>query len=290
MYKVYDAISPVVNKMEPKERGIIVAYLLYGKDLENKNITKDELLKLGTEFDASKISQKLNDAFRKGLGVIDEIAGRDDNYGLQIDYCINEVLYKALEKSKPLFRHGSEEWDGIIEREQWIVNTFIERFWDGLKEEYKLELLKGIEDELKESGINYKNIVKRVMQGQATITLLRSLMGFRFHILLAQITNLIAKAIFERGLSVTANAALQSIAAKIFGGPVGWIFFVLTIILTIPGLLKPREWDKFIPVVLLIGLYRAYLQKYDKRRVGVLKKLKENIILIFRRIRFFTKS
>ena len=265
MYTVYEAISPVVDKMEPKERGIIVAYLLYGKDLKEKSFPVNRLIRLGSEFNTSQIAELINDAFTSGFGILDIITSRDDNYGKQLDICINEVLCKALVKSKPRFRYSFQEWNGIIEREKWIVDAFMERFWDGLKEKEKLELLNGIEDELRKAGINYEILVKRIMQGQATFTLLRTALGFQFHIFLAQISNFIARSIFGRGLSLATNAALQRIAATILGGPVGWTIFFLTIIATVTNFINPKEWDKFIPVVFLIGLYRTYLIELDEK-------------------------
>ncbi len=258
MYTVYEAISPVTDKMKPGERGVIAAYLLYGKDVEEK--LNESLEELGRKWNTEKIAEALNDAFVSGLGIWDVVVGRDNNYGRQIDICIHQVLCKVLDKSKPRFKHSYDQWEGIIEREQWIVQTFLERFWDGLSQEEKMAILKGMEKELKEAGIDYENLIKKVMQGQATLTVLRAILGFRFHIFLAQISNFLAKLVFGRGLSLTANAALQKFAARIFGGPIGWLLFFLTLVGTVAGLVNPREWDKYIPSVFLIALYRSNFQ------------------------------
>ncbi len=147
---------------------------------------------------------------------------------------------------------------GIIEREKWIVESFIEKFWENLSEEEKLKLLKNIERDLKGKGVDI-NMIRMAILGNASITILRTILGFQFHIFLAQIANHVAKFIFNRGLSFFANAALQRTAGLIFG-PVGWILFIVSLLDIFSSLVNPREYDKFIPIVFLIGLYRNYLE------------------------------
>lgn len=149
MVNTIEALSPVLAKLDPLEKGLITAYLVYGKDLANKNLSENDLKNLGLRYSDYEIIKKLEKAFVSGLGIWDFLTDKDTNYGKQLDICINEVLCKALNKSKPRFHHSYNTWEGVLEREKWIVTSFIERFWDGLSDEDKLELIKGLEDELK---------------------------------------------------------------------------------------------------------------------------------------------
>lgn len=262
MVTIRKAIFPVVNSMDRRNRGLVLAYLYYGRDID-KHITQDgELLypfleQLGIRATPDLIASLMNNAFISGFGIMDMISGKECNYGLQLDYTINKILTKVFNKSRPFFKHDKETFKGVLERERWIVDSFIERFWQGLSEEDKANIIKGLEGELKKAGISDEALFKLMSGSHFSLTVLRSVLGFKFHIFLASFSNMISKIIFGRGLSLGANAALQRFAASIFGGPVGWTIAIASIGSLVAGLVNPREWDKYIPAVFLIGLYRV---------------------------------
>ena len=87
------------------------------------------------------------------------------------------------------------------------------------------------------------------------LTAAKAIMGFNFHILVAQVANLVVRTLVGRGLSFAANAALQRFVAAAFG-PVGWVIAAIGVLDIIPALVNPRAYDKYIPAVFIIGLER----------------------------------
>ena len=87
------------------------------------------------------------------------------------------------------------------------------------------------------------------------LTAARSVMGFQFHILTAQIANIVVKSIAGRGLAFAANQVLQKPVSVLFC-PVGWIITIIGGLSLITSLSNPRAYDKYIPAVFLIGSAR----------------------------------
>ncbi|TCK06625.1 YaaW family protein [Phorcysia thermohydrogeniphila] len=255
-----EAVRPVLEAMPPKLRGVIYLYLeSWGKPKEEVLKDDEKLEKLGKEASIDKMINRMEVAFTDGFGIVDWITGKSGNYGVCLDMLTKDVLPQAFNVSKPKFKYSEDTWEGILEREEWIRMRFIEHFWKGLSEEDKKMLVEALKDELKEAGINTDKVLKAISSGQMSLTVLRTILGFKFHIFIAKIANYLAKIIIGRGLSFGANALLQKIAASIFGGPIGWALFALQL----TSMLLPRDWETLTPVVGLIALTRPELESQN---------------------------
>ncbi len=254
-----EAIEPVISFLDGKgetglkTKGLIVAYLTFGEELARGKVEVDErdLLRYGKGFDACNIADLINAAFKEGLGLFDKIRGRDDNYGLQLDILL-EVLEKKLSKKRE-FEKDPCAWEGVVEREITLIEDYVQLWWKNLSEEEKREIVKVLSEDLKASGID---VGKLLGGGQLTLFTLRQILGFKFHIFLGKVANLLAKAVLGKGLSVGANAVLQKVAARLFGGPLGTVLVVASVVDIVSDLINPREWDRLIPAYFLIALSR----------------------------------
>ncbi|MEO0074525.1 MAG: hypothetical protein ABIK31_00240 [candidate division WOR-3 bacterium] len=266
MASIAECIKEPLQKMNLEEKGLLNIILTYGKNANDvfKDRLKDPTVLTEwankTTGDEKEIARKLNGYFTGGLGIGDWWHGRSENYGIQLEYIIDKVLIKALKVSKPIFDSDVNTTQGAIDREQWITVKILDSIWNKMPEEIKKEIIQITEKLLKEKGVD-KAKISQVSGAMlfGTFTATKAILGFQFHIILAKVSNLIVKALIGRGLSVVGNALLQRIAAVIFG-PAGWI---ITGILLIPTLF-PRELDKYIPAVFLIGMVR--LRKDEKQK------------------------
>ena len=254
-----EAIEPVIGYLEAKgeeglrTKGLIVAGLTFGRELAEGKVEVDDkdLTRYGKSFDACNIADLINAAFKEGLGLFDKIRKRDDNYGVQLDILL-EVLEKNLSEKRK-FKNNPCTWEGIVEREIALIEDYVQLWWKNLSEGEKRELLKLLSADLGNSGID---VGKLLGGGQLTLFTLRQLLGFKFHIFLAKIANFLAKVVLGKGLSVGANAFLQKVAARLFGGPMGAALAVVAVVDIVSDLINPREWDRLMPAYLLIALSR----------------------------------
>lgn len=116
---------------------------------------------------------------------------------------------------------------------------------------------KQVEQLLKEKGISAgKTAQAGVAVSQGGLTVARAIMGFKFHILVAQSANLVVRTIAGRGPSIAANAAMQHWVKILFGATFGWIFTAILAPPLLTSLIYPREYDKLIPAVFIIGVSR----------------------------------
>lgn len=253
-------VGKIVDKMSDPEKGLLGCILEWGKDLNEKcsDIINDQkkLSEYGKTIQKDRIGKKMNEAFELGVGVMDIFKDIPDNYGKQLDMVINEVLVKALKTSKPYFGNHFESLEGTIAREQWITEKMMESVIAAMDDDTKKEFTKQVEQMLKECGINPAEAAKIgsvLLTGGLTAA--RSVMGFQFHILTAQIANIVVKSIAGRGLTFAANQVLQKTVSVLFG-PVGWIITIIGGLSLITSLSNPRAYDKYIPAVFLIGSAR----------------------------------
>ncbi len=259
-----EAIEPVIAYLETKgeeglrTKGLIVAYLTFGKELTEGKVKVEEknLIRYGRSFNPCQIADLINAAFKEGLGLFDKLRGRDDNYGVQLDILL-EVLSKKLSQKRE-FKNDPCTWEGIVEREIALLEDYVQLWWKHLSEAEKRELLKLLSEDLKGSEID---VGKLLAGGQLTLFTLRQILGFRFHIFLAKIANFLAKAVFGKGLSAGANAFLQRMAARLLGGPVGAALAVVAVVDIVSDWINPREWDRLIPAYFLIALSRFEMVK-----------------------------
>jgi len=253
-----EAIKPVLDAMPHQLKGIVYLYLESGGKPAEEDIKDNEkLAQIGQTVSSEKIIEKMKVAFQDGFGIIDWITGKYDNYGKCLDMLTKEILPQAFNVAKPKFKYSEETWDGITEREEWIRLRFFEHFWQGLGEEEKKQLIEAIADDLKEEGVNVDKVLKAIASGQGGLTVLRHLLGFKFHIFVAKVANMIAKIILGRGLSFAANAMLQRVISIIFGGPIGWGLFFVDIV----SMLMPRDWEALVPAIGIIALSRPELEQ-----------------------------
>lgn len=261
-------IRPVLMKMTVEERAMINVFLALGKDAqgEMKNMKPAALKRhWGEKRSPKAVAENLNTAFQEGLGFVDVIAGRDDDYGKQLDFTIRKLLVKSLKVDAPEFDHDADTKKGALEREQWIVEQFLDKWWKKLPKKAKQEISKTIVEEVKKQGFDP---TKAAEVGTALLTgglmATRAIVGFQFHIVLAKmagfVSRLIVAPLLGRGISLAGMAALQRIAGIAFG-PIGWIVTIVSLIPTITALIAPREYDKYIPVIFLVGLKRLAMTR-----------------------------
>jgi uncharacterized protein YaaW (UPF0174 family) len=261
MAKHHECVSAVIDKMEAEEKGMLKCALLYGKKLQEEagQITgsADELKKYGENVTGEWVSTQLEGIFTEGTGFADTVVKDiSDNYGKQLDVTIKDVLVKSLKTPKPMFSKDAGTVEGAIQRERWIAEKLMDSLITDMDEDVKREMAKQIGELLKEKGIGAGQAAQAsvaILTGGLTAA--RAVLGFNFHILVAQIANLIVRTLAGRGLSLAANAALQRFASFLFG-PVGWIITAITALPLITALINPRGYDKYIPAVFIIGVTR----------------------------------
>lgn len=257
----FNCIKSVVQSMSNEEKGMLRIFLEFGKKAEKKAgdilNSQSELSSYGKTVTAEWVANEINTSFQEGMGISDVIKGKFDNYGKILDSIIKDVLVKSLKLSKPIFSSDSSSYEGAIQREEWITENLLNSMIVELNEDKRKELSKQVEQLLREKGIaadKAANAGAAIFQGGLTAA--RSIMGFNFHIVVAQVANTVVRTIAGRGLSFAANAAMQQWVKVLFGGVFGWMF---TVVLTLPlltSLINPREYDKLIPAVFVIGCAR----------------------------------
>lgn len=247
-----EALEPLLNKIPDQTKGLLYVYLTSGGEPAEEDVQDQVLELVGKHTTPVEIIEKMKVSFQDGFGIIDWVTGKSNNYGKCLDILTKDILPQAFNVSKPSFLTSEDTWEGIEEREEWIRIRFIEHFWKGLGEEEKKKLIEALADELREEGINVDKVLKVISSGQGGLTVLRSLLGFKFHILTAKLVNMVAKLILGRGLSLAANAMIQRYVAVIFGGPIGWGLFVINL----TSMFMSRDWKALTPAIALIALIR----------------------------------
>ena len=261
--KVYDMIKDVIPKMANKEKGVLKVFLLAGNKYAEQgyNIDNDNtMIDFGKYVDATWVAKEMEAVFEEGFGFWDAMLCVTDNYGKQLDMTIEQVLSKALGLEIPTMQYVNHCVAGVLEREKWITEKLIDEYIKGLPENEKRELSKQIIDSLRKKGVDLKTATQA---GSALLvgglSAARAIMGFDFHILVAQVSNLVVKLLFQRGLSLAANAALQRFVGMFFG-PIGWAITGISLIGLVSSMANPRQYEKFIPAIFLIGLTRLSIE------------------------------
>lgn len=259
--KYKECFASVVDAMEDEEKGLLKCVLRYGgkkfqteaADIVNSS---GELKKFGEGITGDWIAEQFEEIFTEGAGIVDVFKGTHYNYGKQLDVTINKVLIKSLKVAKPYFSKAADTYEGAVQREEWITENLMDSLITSMDEEQKRELVRQVEEMLKEKGID---AVKATQAGTALLTggltAAKSIMKFQFHKLVAIIANLIVRLLTGHGLSLAANVLLQRIFGFLFG-PVGWVITAVTALPLITALANPRGYDKYIPAVFIIGASR----------------------------------
>jgi uncharacterized protein YaaW (UPF0174 family) len=260
MAKHQDCITGVINKMGPEEKGMLKCILLYGKKLQEEAgriiSSPEELKNFGRDVSAEWVSTELEDIFTEGIGILDVFQDIAFNYGKQLDVTINDVLVKSLKVPKPMFTKDVGTIEGAIQRERWIAEKLMDSLIMNMDENARKEMAKQIGELLKEKGIE----AGQAAQASAAIltgglTAAKAILGFNFHVIVAQIANLIVRMLVGKGLTLAANAALQRFVGLLFG-PIGWIITGIMSLPLITTLINPRGYDKYLPAVFVIGVTR----------------------------------
>lgn len=67
-------------------------------------------------------------------------------------------------------------------------------------------------------------------------------------------------------MTFAANAALQRVVGLLFG-PIGWVIMGITTFPLITSLVNPREYDKYIPAIFIIGITRMSQNAKQERDI-----------------------
>lgn len=247
-----------------------IAEKQYELALIGKHLTKEGMI--------NEIIMNMDGAIKEGIGFFDYFREMD-KYARQLEECLI-LLTKALKKKAEEER--DENWIKEIEKvekkysnisnysctvaqnlEQDIVTLLVDAYIRTLPPNERDKLYKEIEEAVKEYadkiGVDVPDVQIGVILAQGGLIALKSILGFQFHILLAIIANTIwnitGGLIVGKGLSLAINALIQRIAA-IALGPIGWIITIIIILPLITKLLNPREFDKYLPLVVYVYLLR----------------------------------
>jgi hypothetical protein len=234
------------------------------------NPTKEKII--------NQILKNMEDAITEGLGIFDIF--RDmDKYSRQLQEGLL-VTTKALAKKAEEIE--DEEWLKELRKvekrfenirrhscntakklEEAIVTLLIDAYLRTLPNEEKKKIFQEIEKLLKKIGklelANNSDKKLILILTHSGLLGLKQILGFQFHIILAIVINAIwnitGGLIVGKGLSLAVNALIQRIAA-IALGPIGWIIAIGLSIPAITKLLNPREFDKYLPLVVYIYFLR----------------------------------
>jgi len=272
-----------------------IGWIVYVIDEKRKLESKVELIEA--------IIENMESAIIEGSGIVDKVFRNMNLYPKQLQHCI-EILTTALEKKaeelkdeewKNNLRDIRNKYSNInltcetaIELEEVIVTLLIDAYLKTLPAEEREKISKAIAMELEKYAIEYiKNAdlsqdlsQSQISAGRISFILtyggliaLRKMLGFNFHILLAIVINAIWRhtgaVIIGSGLSLPVNALIQKLSARILRptGPIGCVIFAIILITLLPlifKLLNPREYDKYIPLVVYIYILRKNIKRYLK--------------------------
>jgi len=254
------AITGVINRMSPEEKGMLKAWLLYGDKLEKEagNIINSQakLQEFGKDVTSQWVIDQLGDAFKKGFGFTDEITGKSYNYGRQLDEVIS-YLVKSFKITKPKFTKDVESIDGALEREYWVLETLLGRFISAMTPEERKNMITVIDNELRTEGIELgHDVIKAFTAGGMSLVWKKA--GFNSYLIIVKITKYFGDYILGRTIPWVVYQTITTVAKRVFGVvmPVVGIVYTVKLLYDIPGVINPRDYSKYIPVVLLIGINR----------------------------------
>jgi len=255
------SITGVVNRMGDMEKGLLKAQLLHGKNVEKKlgDVlgSAEELAKYGQDVTGEWVADMLEKTFTKGIGFVDMLTNRNFNYGKQLDVAIKDYVAKSLKLPKPKFTNDPNTVEGAIEREKWITEKFVENFVSSMTEKERLEIAEHIREELRNEGYNLgADFVTAFAAGGMSMVWIKG--GFQPYIIMSRLTKKIGQFLFGKTLPFAVYQTLSTVAKRVFNIvlPVVGIVFLAKTLFDLPGFINPREYDKFIPAVLIIGLSR----------------------------------
>ena len=262
MQTIFDMIDEVVSKMSLAEKGFLNLVLIHGKNLQNTHgnkLSETSFLEYYGNVSSQDISTKINNAYISGIGLWDAITEKEFDYGLQVDDVIRNVLVKGLKTVNPSFKDNYGSKEGCLSREKWITEKMLEKMWESMPEEAKKEIAEEIRQVLLEKGIEPSKATQASMAIlYGGLTAAKAILGFQFHIILTQVSNIILKLLVGKGLTFAGNALMQKLAGLFFG-PIGWFVTAVLFIPMITDFFNSREYDKIIPAIFLIGLKRTDL-------------------------------
>ncbi len=225
---------------------------------------------------------KMNDAITEGMGIVDKF--RDmDKYPRQLQECVKALTLALERKAKEL---KDEEWrrslrkirednkdieltcEQSVKIEEIIVGLLLDAYLRTMPKNDRENIVKQIVNNLQRyasmesvdiSGVNVGYILTH-----GGLIALRQALGFNFHILTAIVINSIwsytGALLTGSGLSLAVNAMIQRVVATVLG-PLGWIIVIISTLVLVSKLLNPREYDKYIPLVVYIYTLRHNVHK-----------------------------
>lgn len=255
------SITSVINRMGDMEKGLLKAQLLYGKKAEKKLGdmlgSPEKLAEYGQDVTGEWAAAMLEKTFTEGTGFVDALNGRSFNYGKQLDVAINKHIAKSLKLPKPKFAKDAGTVEGAIERETWITEKIVEKFVSNMTEDERRVLAEYIYEELRNEGYDLgTDFVTAFAAGGMAMAWQKG--GFKPYIFMSKLIRKIGMFLFNKPLPFVVYKTMSTVAKRVFNFalPVVGIIFTAKMFYDLPGLINPREYDKFIPAVLIIGLSR----------------------------------
>ena len=270
------SITHVVNRMRNDEKGMLKALLLFGKNAEKEAghilSSPEKLAEYGKDVTGEWVAARIDDAFTAGTGLMDWLTGHSFNYGKQLDLTINEHLINSLKVPKPKFSLNANTVEGAIERENWIVEALLDTFISNMTETERLDLITAINEEMKLEGnaLGQEIVTAFSMGGLAGAW---KIGGIKPYLMMSKMIKLFGDYVLGRTIPWVVYQTMATVAKRVFGVvlPIVGIVLALKTLYDIPGTINPREFDKFTPAVLLIGISRLSQQNDNALVIGKLK-------------------
>ncbi|EDP75108.1 hypothetical protein [Hydrogenivirga sp. 128-5-R1-1] len=228
------------------------------------------------------IIENMNEAMTEGMGIVDKFRNMD-KYPKQLQECVKALTLALERKAKDLkdeewkrsLRKIREEYKNIeltceqsIKLEEIIVDLLLDAYLRTMPKNDRENIVKQIIANLQKyasmENIDLSKVNVGYILTHGGLIALRQALGFKFHILTAIVINSIwnytGALLAGSGLSLAVNAIIQRVVATVLG-PLGWIIVIISTLALVSKLLNPREYDKYIPLVVYIYILRHNIHK-----------------------------
>lgn len=250
----YDTNLNFLEKCTNEELENLYDILVYDKDGEKR---WTESLSTSAEYkiygrDYSKYWRRIAEEYQHFGG--NTLANLFRSTGVEYSEILNDVLSNL--------KISYSSYESIEERENKLLLKVFEEYFSHLSEEEKIKLIK-------EMGINSEDLKKGsiFMIVQAIL----KMGGFGTYKIVVIIANYITRMFLNRGLSLTANAALTR-TVSVFLGPIGW---TITGIWTLLDIASPAFRVTF-PATAIISCLRRISEERIREELEF--KRVENIV------------
>lgn len=248
--RIFEAIGSVFEVLGLEEKGYIKIVLEEGeKSADHFSLSggrvRFDAKRAGAMISAEVVAEKLTKLFATMISETEAPPNIEENYGYHLDF-LSEKYANVKELALPSFQSSANDADGILAREKWFVKTILGVLWDKspniLKEVFADELTAEIHD-LPISRQEIRDIIEAVRKKglYAPLDGVCSNHGLYLSLISRIFLNIISNKHLKR-TNATTLSQLSSSLSVLIPTHIGWVL--------------PAGYDKYIPVVFIIGLKR----------------------------------